>query len=246
MLAPAAQGNIVLAPTFNPNATVTYGPDSLNSFTTSGTPAISGAALPPGSNGTTGATYTGSASFTGNGNGSGTNVVGNIQEFSISGNGNGGSLNTTSDAASIHYNFTLAETDNPSNGDFLAITSWQLNLSVTTNAGVNSTIVTGGSGVNQENQSIQYQGTAVFPLSGADSGTETLSSYSAALTVNYTRSHGSTGGGATLSVTIPAGSIDFNTTAVPEPSNWLILAVGVAGAGVQLARVRQRRATPTV
>ncbi len=91
------------------------------------------------------------------------------------------------------------------------------------------TNTTGGTGLFARDTTIAVPGAA-----GA-----TFTGYTGDLMVNYSIG-GTSGSGATLAVTIPANSIDFN--AVPEPSTWLILATGIVGAGFNVMRVRERRA----
>ena len=212
------------APAFNP-ATPTYGSDAYFSYT-SGT--IAGAAETPGGNGVTGISYTGGpVTFTQQA--SGFAVTSSLTEFSISGTGNSGALSASSDMVSVRYHFTLA--GSAGNIDPPLIESFTLALSATTSMGMTTSSVTG-----TETVSGDFSGTAVFALSGADSGA-TLTGYTASLTVNYELISIN---GATLSVTVPTGSIDFD--AVPEPGTWATLAFGLGAVGVRWTRVRRRRA----
>ena len=81
-----------------------------------------------------------------------------------------------------------------------------------------------------------FSGNTAVTVPGAAAGA-TLTGYAGSLTVNYTNT--GTGNGGTLSVTVPANSVDFN--AVPEPTSWMILSAGVVGAGLYVMRSRSQR-----
>lgn len=229
--------------TFDPAAAFTYGNDSNNlfSYNASGG-ALRGTSLGTNSDGITGATFdtgTGGVVFQDfNGSeGGNAGTVGSIQIFDISGTGTG-SFNPTFGQAQIHYDFTIDGSPgfsaispgmhpNDLNPIGVSVTGGTLALTVVTTTGTFSQNVT-------LDASSTYTGDVTFAVSG------NLLTYSAILTANYLI--GADGGNFdTITTTVPAAqSIDFN--AVPEPSTWLILATGVAGTGLRLMRVRQRRA----
>ena len=225
----AAAGTTAPAPSFNPSGTVTYPGDSqtANSFGT-GTGNIAGTALPTGSNGVTGAKYVGTANFTEAAAGRG-GTSGSLMEFNISGSGSG-ILNTGDSSIPLIYSFTLGTT--ATGNSMASITGWTLNLSVTTSSGTATQTVTnttGGAGT--------FSGVTSVAATGASSGAA-LSGYAASLVVNYTLTGAGTG--ATMAVTVPTNSIDFNG-AVPEPGTWTTLALGAAVAGLGWRRARSRR-----